>query len=266
MPIHNSSTIHPNAVIDEKAIIGKNCNIGPFCYVSSEAVLEDNVELFSHVSIMGKTIVGNNTKIWPFASIGHQPQDLKYNGEPNELIIGSDNKIRESVSINPGTKGGGGLTKIGNECLFMLGSHIGHDCKLGNKIILANNAALAGHVVLEDRVYVGGLSGVHQFVRIGEGAFIGALSMVTKDVIPFGMVYGERAKLMGFNLVGLRRLGFGNKHINELKGVYESIFCQSSTLQKRILDINTMNNPLIQKVLDFIKAEKDRAILNPYSN
>ena len=148
----------------------------------------------------------------------------------------------------------------------MLGSHIGHDCKLGNKIILANNAALAGHVVLEDRVYIGGLSGVHQFVRIGEGAFIGALSMVTKDVIPFGMVYGERAKLMGFNLVGLRRLGVGNKHIKELNGVYKSIFCQSSTLQKRILDINTMNNPLIQKVLDFIKAEKDRAILNPYSN
>ena len=213
MPIHNSSTIHPNAVIDEKAIIGKNCKIGPFCYVSSEVVLEDNIELFSHVSIVGKTIIGNNTKIWPFASIGHQPQDLKYNGEPNELIIGTDNKIRESVSINPGTKGGGGLTKIGNECLFMLGSHIGHDCKLGNKIILANNAALAGHVVLEDRVYIGGLSGVHQFVRIGEGAFIGALSMVTKDVIPFGMVYGERAKLMGFNLVGLRRLGVANKHI-----------------------------------------------------
>ncbi len=266
MPIHNSSTIHPNAVIDEKAIIGKNCKIGPFCYVSSEVVLEDNIELFSHVSIVGKTVIGNNTKIWPYASIGHQPQDLKYKSEPNELIIGSDNKIRESVSINPGTKGGGGLTKIGNECLFMLGSHIGHDCKLGNKIILANNAALAGHVVLEDRVYIGGLSGVHQFVKIGEGAFIGALSMVTKDVIPFGMVYGERAKLMGFNLVGLRRLGVSNKHIKELKGVYESIFCQNSTLQKRILDIDTMNNPLIQKVLDFIKAEKDRAILNPYSN
>ena len=266
MPIHNSSTIHPNAVIDEKAIIGKNCKIGPFCYVSSEVVLEDNIELFSHVSIVGKTVVGNNTKIWPFASIGHQPQDLKYKGEPNELIIGSDNKIRESVSINPGTKGGGGLTKIGNECLFMLGSHIGHDCKLGNKIILANNAALAGHVILEDGVYIGGLSGVHQFVRIGEGAFIGALSMVTKDVIPFGMVYGERAKLMGFNLVGLRRLGVGNKHIIELKGVYETIFCKNNTLQKRILDINTMNNPYIQKVLDFIKAEKDRAILNPYNN
>ena len=266
MPIHNSSTIHPNAIIDEKAIIGKNCNIGPFCYVSSEVVLEDNVELFSHVSIMGKTTVGNNTKIWPFASIGHQPQDLKYNGEPNELIIGSDNKIRESVSINPGTKGGGGLTKIGNECLFMLGSHIGHDCKLGNKIILANNAALAGHVVLEDRVYIGGLSGVHQFVRIGEGAFIGALSMVAKDVIPFGMVYGERAKLMGFNLVGLRRLGVGNKYIKELKEAYETIFCQNNTLQKRILDIDTMNNPLIKKVLDFIKAEKDRAILKPYNN
>ncbi len=266
MPIHNSSTIHPNAIIDEKAIIGKNCKVGPFCYVSSDVELEENIELFSHVSIVGKTIVGNNTKIWPFASIGHQPQDLKYNGESSELIIGSNNKIRESVSINPGTKGGGGITSIGNNCLFMLGSHIGHDCNLGNNIILANSAALAGHVVLADGVYIGGLSGVHQFVRIGEGAFIGALSMVTKDVIPFGMVYGERAKLVGFNLVGLRRLGFDNKDIKELKSVYNTIFEQKNTLQKRISNINTINNPIIQKVVDFLKAENDRAILNPYNN
>ena len=216
MPIHNSSTIHPNAVIDEKAIIGKNCKIGPFCYVSSEVVLEDNIELFSHVSIVGKTVIGNNTKIWPFASIGHQPQDLKYNGEPNELIIGSDNKIRESVSINPGTKGGGGLTKIGNECLFMLGSHIGHDCKLGNKIILANNAALAGHVVLEDRVYIGGLSGIHQFVRIGRYSFTSMGSAVNKDLPPFCLASGNYARAIGLNRVGLRRIGMERKLIDSL--------------------------------------------------
>ena len=266
MTIHNSSSIHPNCIIDEKAIIGKNCKIGPFCYISSDVILEDNTELFSHVSIVGKTLIGKNTKIWPFSSIGHHPQDLKYKGEPNELIIGSNNKIRESVSINPGTKGGGGITKIGDNCLFMLGSHIGHDCNLGNNIILANNAALAGHVVLEDGVYVGGLSGIHQFVRIGEGAFIGALSMVTKDVIPFGMVYGERAKLMGFNLVGLRRLGINNKHIKELKGVYKIIFNEKQTFQKRIDNIKTSDNPLIKKLINFLKAEKDRAILSPKSN
>ncbi len=263
MPIHNSSIIHSNSLIDENAIIGKNCRIGPFCYVSSDCILEDNIELFSHVSIVGKTLIGKNTKVWPFASIGHYPQDLKYKGETNELIIGTDNKIRESVSINPGTKAGGGITKIGNNCLFMLGSHIGHDCQLGNKIILANNAALAGHVVLEDNVYIGGLSGVHQFVRIGEGAFIGALSMVAKDVIPFGMVYGERAKLAGFNLVGLRRSGINNKQIKELKAIYDIIFFDQKTLNHRISNINNKNNPLVKKIIDFLKAEKDRAILSP---
>ena len=149
--------IHRSSEIDKKAKISKNVKIGPFCYVSSDCVLEDNIELFSHVSIVGKTLIGKNTKVWPFASIGHYPQDLKYKGENNELIIGADNKIRESVSINPGTKGGGGTTKIGNNCLFMPGSHIGHDCQLGNGIILANNAALAGHVSLGDNVTIGGV-------------------------------------------------------------------------------------------------------------
>ena len=188
---------------------------------------------------------------------------MKYKGENNELIIGADNKIRESVSINPGTKGGGGTTKIGNNCLFMLGSHIGHDCQLGNGIILANNAALAGHVSLGDNVTIGGLSGVHQFVRIGEGAFIGALSMVAKDVIPFGMVYGERAKLMGLNLIGLRRSGTNNKQIKELKSVYDNIFFDQKTFNKKISNIGDINNPLVKKLINFLNAEKDRAILSP---
>ena len=263
MSIHKSSIIHSNSIIEDQAIIGKNCKIGPFCYIASGVQLEDNVELLSHVSVVGKTIVGKNTKIWPFSSLGHQPQDLKYQGEINELIIGANNKIRESVSINPGTKGGGGTTKIGNDCLFMLGSHIGHDCNLGNKIVLANNAALAGHVILEDGVYVGGLSGIHQFVRVGEGAFIGALSMVTKDVIPFGMVYGDRAKLMGFNLVGLRRLGIDKKTIKELNDVYNDIFSTKYTFNQRVSNVKNKQNPLIRKVVNFLKAEKNRAILNP---
>ena len=266
MPIHNSCTIHPNSIIDEKAIIGKNCKIGPFCYISSNVVLEDDIELFSHVSIVGKTLIGKNTKIWPFASIGHHPQDLKFKGELNELIIGCNNKIRESVSINPGTRGGGGITKIGNDCLFMLGSHIGHDCFLGNNIVLANNVALAGHVTLEDGVHIGGLSGGHQFVRIGERAFIGALSMVSKDVIPFGMVYGERAYLKGFNIIGLRRLGIDNKQINELKELYGTIFDDKYSFKYRIKNINSAKNPLIKKIIEFLKADNNRAILGPKNN
>ena len=182
MAIHESSEIHPSSVIDEGARIGKNCSIGPFCVISSGAQLEDGVTLLSHVSIAGNTTIGRNTKIWPFASIGHQPQDLKFSGEFSELIIGKDNKIREGVSINPGTSGGGEITQIGNDCLFMLGSHIGHDCRLGNRIVLANNAALAGHVTLGDGVHVGGLSGVHQFVRIGRYSFTSMGSAVNKDL------------------------------------------------------------------------------------
>ena len=261
MAIHESSKIHPSSAIDEGARIGKNCSIGPFCSISSEVQLEDGVRLLGHVSIAGNTTIGSSTKIWPFASIGHQPQDLKFVGEFSELIIGKDNKIRESVSINPGTSGGGGITQIGNNCLFMLGSHIGHDCRLGNKIILANNAALAGHVTLGDGVHVGGLSGVHQFVRIGEGAFIGALSMVTKDVIPFGMVYGERAKLMGLNLVGLRRIGVQKELIKDLKDVYSNLFSDEGTFQSRLDVIDTKGNPLVEKLMSFLNGESNRSLL-----
>ena len=261
MAIHESSKIHPSSAIDEGARIGKNCSIGPFCAISSKVQLEDGVKLLGHVSISGNTTIGSSTKIWPFASIGHQPQDLKFSGEFSELIIGKDNKIRESVSINPGTSGGGGITQIGNNCLFMLGSHIGHDCRLGNKIVLANNAALAGHVTLGDGVHVGGLSGVHQFVRIGEGAFIGALSMVTKDVIPFGMVYGERAKLMGLNLVGLRRIGFQKELIKDLKDVYSNLFANEGTFQSRLDVIDTKGNPLVEKLLSFLNGESNRSLL-----
>ena len=263
MTIHATAKIHSSSTIDEGARIGKNCIIGPFCSVSAGVQLDNEVELFSHVALAGQTLVGKGTKIWPFASIGHQPQDLKFSGETSELIIGESNMIRESVSINPGTSGGGGITEVGNECLFMLGSHVGHDCKLGNKIILANNAALAGHVILENGVHVGGLSGIHQFVRIGEGAFIGALSMVNKDVIPFGMVYGERARLMGLNLVGLRRKRFKSAIINDFKTAYAGLFSEKGTLKERLNDMNQENNPLIEKLVTFISENSDRSLLSP---
>ena len=263
MTIHATTKIHSSSKIDEGARIGKNCIIGPFCSIPAGVQLNDDVELFSHVALAGQTLIGKGTKIWPFASIGHQPQDLKFSGETSELIIGESNKIRESVSINPGTSGGGGITEVGNECLFMLGSHVGHDCKLGNKIILANNAALAGHVILGDGVHVGGLSGIHQFVRIGEGAFIGALSMVNKDVIPFGMVYGERARLMGLNLVGLRRKGFKAAIINDFKTAYAGLFSEKGTLKARLNVINPESNPLIDKLVTFISEDSDRSLLSP---
>ena len=231
--------------------------------ISSGVRLENSVELLSHVSIAGNTEIGRNTRIWPFASIGHQPQDLKFSGEDSKLIIGTGNKIREGVSINPGTKSGGGVTQIGDECLFMLGSHIGHDCVLGNKVVLANNASLAGHVVLGDGVNVGGLSGIHQFVRIGEGAFVGALSMVTKDVIPFGMVYGERAKLMGVNLVGLRRAGVESETIKDFKKAYLQIFSEKGTFKSRLESIKNDQNPLVAKLLAFANEESSRSLLTP---
>ena len=263
MTIHKTTKIHSSSKIDEGARIGKNCIIGPFCSVPAGVQLDDGVELFSHVALAGQTLIGKGTNIWPFASIGHQPQDLKYSGETSELIIGESNKIRESVSINPGTSGGGGVTEVGNECLFMLGSHVGHDCKLGNKIILANNAALAGHVILEDGVHIGGLSGIHQFVRIGEGAFIGALSMVNKDVIPFGMVYGDRARLMGLNLIGLRRKGFKATIINDFKIAYAGLFSEKGTLKGRLNAIDPESNPLIDKLVTFISEDSDRSLLSP---
>ena len=266
MPIHNSSTIHPNAVIDEKAIIGKNCKIGPFCYVSSEVVLEDNIELFSHVSIVGKTFIGNNTKIWPFASIGHQPQDLKYNGEPNELIIGSDNKIRESVSINPGTKGGGGLTKIGSNCLFMVSSHIAHDCLVEDNVILANNVPLGGHAHIEENVIIGGNSAVQQFTRVGKSAMIGGMCGVVRDVIPYGIAHGNRSVLQGLNLIGLRRKNIPNKVIIQLSEAYKEIF-KNENLTENLKNLNKelSSNELVKDVVNFLEKDKKRPICTPFS-
>ena len=257
------ASIHPTALISKSAEIGENVIIGPYCIVGSNVILGNDCELKNNVTIQGKTYIGHKCKFFPFSVIGMVPQDLKYKGEETELIIGNNNIFREHSTVHIGTEFGGGKTFIGNNNLIMTGTHVAHDCQLGNKIILANNAALAGHVSLGDNVTIGGLSGVHQFVRIGEGAFIGALSMVAKDVIPFGMVYGERAKLMGLNLVGLRRSGTNNKQIKELKSVYDNIFFDQKTFNKKISNINDINNPLVKKLINFLNADKDRAILSP---
>ena len=257
--------IHPSAVIEEGAIIGANCKVGPFCHIGAQVRLGDGVELFSHVVIAGDTIIGDETRIWPFASIGHQPQDLKFAGEASRIEIGARCMIRESVSMNPGTEGGGGLTSIGDDCLFMLGTHVGHDCRVGNRVIMANNASLAGHVIVEDDVIIGGLSGIHQFCKIGKGAVIGAVCMVTNDVIPYGAVIGERPDLSGLNLVGLKRRGIDKSTINGLRAAFGDVFAESGNLKDRVAHARKeyTGNALVTEVLDFLEADSNRSFLIP---
>ena len=264
MSIHPSVKIHSSAVIEDGAVIGRDCNIGPFCFVGRDVNLSERVFLISHVSIFGDTQIGNNTKIWPFASIGHDPQDLKFSGEKTKLVIGKDNKIRECVSINSGTEGGGGLTKIGNNCLFMLGSHVAHDCIIGNNVVVANNGSIGGHVIISDNVIVGGLAGIHQFCRVGEGAMIGAVTMVSKDVIPFGMVVGDRCSLNGINLIGLKRRGFSNKEILALQKDFKFLFHGDGNLKDKAEKIyNSNGKDLINVIAAFILADTSRKITTP---
>ena len=258
MMIHNSS------VIDKKAKISKNVKIGPFCYVGPNVELQENVELVSNVHIEGTTCIGNGTKIFPFASIGTQPQDLKYKNEKNSLSVGKNNIIREYVTINPGTEGGGTKTLIGDSCLFMISSHIAHDCIIGNNVIIANNVPLGGHVTIEDSVVIGGNSAVQQFTRIGRLAMIGGMTGVLKDVIPFGLSIGNRNYLQGLNLIGLRRKKYENKLIIGLDKAYKEIF-SSKNLYENLSKINGeyKDNKLVSEVIKFIEKDKKRPICSP---
>tara|TARA_Y100000816_G_scaffold92749_1_gene64187 strand:- start:241 stop:1020 length:780 start_codon:yes stop_codon:yes gene_type:complete len=256
--------IHKTSEIDKKAKISKNVKIGPFCYVGPGVELNDNVELISNVHIEGDTRVGSGTKIFPFSSIGTQPQDLKYKGEKNSLTIGENNLIREYVTINPGTEGGGSKTEIGNNCLFMISSHIAHDCKIGNNVIIANNVPLGGHVTIEDSVVIGGNSAVQQFTRIGRLAMIGGMTGVLKDVIPFGLSIGNRNYLQGLNLIGLRRQKYDNRKIIGLDKAYKDIF-SSKNLHENLSKINGefKDNELVSEVIKFIEKDKKRPICSP---
>ena len=258
--------IHNSCVISKKAIIGKNVEIGPYCNIGDLVELEDDVELISNVHIDGNTKIGKGTKIFPFACLGTAPQDLKYNNEPNSLLIGEKNIIREHVTINPGTEGGGGKTTIGNNCLFMISSHVAHDCKVGNNVILANNVPLGGHVTIEDSVVIGGNSAVQQFTRIGRLAMIGGMTGVLKDVIPFGLSVGNRNHLQGLNLIGLRRKKYENKEIMGLDKAYKAIF-SSKNLHENLNKINDefKNNQLVKEVVNFIAKDKKRPICLPIS-
>jgi len=256
--------IHSSSIIAKNTKIGKNVKIGPFCIVGDLVELEDDVELISNVQIEGNTKIGKGTKVFPFACLGTTPQDLKYNNEPNSLIIGKKNTIREYVTINPGTEGGGGKTIIGDNCLFMISSHIAHDCKVGNNVIIANNVPLGGHVTIEDSVVIGGNSAVQQFTRIGRLAMIGGMTGVLKDVIPFGLSIGNRNYLQGLNLIGLRRKNYENKKIMDLDRAYKAIF-SSKNLHENLNKINGefKENELVSEVVNFIAKDKKRPICLP---
>ena len=256
--------IHKTALIDPGAKISKNVKIGPYSVIGSEVEIEENTEIQSHVSIVGKTKIGKNNKIYPFASIGNDPQDMKYKGEKTALTIGNYNTIREYVTINPGTVQGGGVTSIGNKNLLMIGAHIAHDCKLGNEIVIANNAAIAGHAEIDDKVILGGNCGVHQFTRIGKMAMVGGMTGVSRDIIPYGLSTGNRNVLNGINIVGLRRINTPNRDIICLTDAYKHIF-KTNNLSENLknLNIEFSKNQFVNEIINFINKDKKRPICTP---
>ncbi len=259
------TAIHPSAIVDDGAEIGDGVVIGPYCVVGPDVHLHNGVELLSHVVVDGRTEIGENTKIFPFASIGHQPQDLKYHGEASRLEIGRNNVIREHVTMNPGTEGGGMLTKIGDNCVFMVGAHVAHDCQIADHAILVNNATLAGHVEVGEWAIIGGLSAVHQFVRIGKHSMIGGMSGVENDVIPYGSIIGNRARLCGLNIIGLKRRNFSRDVIHELRKAYRLVFAAEGTLAERLEDVSEDFSEIepVMEILNFIGANSSRAICQP---
>ena len=258
--------IHKTAIVDKKAKISEKVIIGPYSVIGPNVEIGEGAEIQSHVYITGDTVIGNNTKIFPFASVGTNPQDLKYNGEETKLEIGNDNIIREHVTINTGTDGGGGITKIGNNNLIMIGAHIAHDCMVGNNVVIANSAAIAGHAQISDDVIIGGNCGIQQFTRIGRMAMIGGMSGVSRDVIPYGLSFGNRNYLEGINLIGLRRKKVSNKEILALSEAYKEIF-KTKSLHENLTKLSeTLKvNTYVREVIDFINHDKKRPICTPLS-
>ena len=254
--------IHPSAIISKKSNIHDTTNIGPFCFIGDGVKIGENNNLISHVSITGETFIENNNTFYPFCSIGSEPQDLKYNNEKSFLKIGSNNKFRENVTINPGTSGGGLNTIIDDNCLFMVGSHIAHDCKIKSNVILANNATLAGHVEIDNNVIIGGNSAIHQFVRIGKYAMIGGMSGVEKDIIPYGLYMGIRENLKSLNLIGLKRKGLKSNIINEIKNLINLIFDKNDAIENNIKKNLVANSQIleIKEVIQFLNSNSKRGI------
>ena len=258
--------IDKTAIIDPKAKISNNVKIGPYSVIGPNVEIGEGTILQSHVNITGDTKIGLNNKIYPFASIGNDPQDLKFKGEETKLEIGDNNKIREYVTINPGTEGGGGLTKVGNNCLFMVSAHIAHDCLVGDNVILANNVPLGGHAHVDDNAIIGGNSAVQQFTRVGKFAMIGGMCGVVRDVIPYGIAHGNRSVLQGLNLIGLRRKNISNKEIMNLSDAYKEIF-KNENLTDNLNNLSNgfKENKLVMEVVNFIEKDKKRPICTPFS-
>ncbi|MEE4119320.1 MAG: acyl-ACP--UDP-N-acetylglucosamine O-acyltransferase [Paracoccaceae bacterium] len=262
MGVAQSAIVHPTALVEDGAEIGEGAHVGPFCVVGPEVRLGARVTLKSHVVVTGDTRIGDETVVFPFAVLGEIPQDLKFGGERTRLEIGARNRIREHVTIHTGTGGGGGLTRVGDDCLIMAGAHVAHDCRVGDGVILVNNAGIAGHVTIEDEVIVGGLSGVHQWVRIGRGAMIGAVTFVAHDVMPYGLVHGERGRLDGLNLVGLKRKGRSREEIAALRAAFAALSGGEGAFQERARALDT-DSALVREVVDFVTAASGRSFLTP---
>ena len=257
--------IHPTAIVEPGAELGEGVSIGPYCMVGEHVVLGADVRLVSHAVVAGRTTVGPRTSIYPFASIGHPPQDTKYRGEPSRLEIGADNVIREHVTMSPGTPHGRMLTRVGSNCLFMIATHVAHDCTVGDHVVMANNASLGGHVTVGDWAILGGLSGIHQFVRIGRHAIVGGMSGVENDIIPYGSAMGDRARLTGLNLIGLRRRGFTRDTVHDLRRAFRLLFAQEGTLIERLADVAELfgNNEPVMDIVDFMRIDGERPICQP---
>ncbi|MGC9417335.1 MAG: acyl-ACP--UDP-N-acetylglucosamine O-acyltransferase [Rhodovulum sp.] len=264
MGVDPSAQIHPSAVVEAGAEIGPGVSVGPFSVIGPKVRLGERVEVRSHAIVTGLTDIGEGTVIFPFANIGDIPQDLKFRGEETRLVVGARNRIREGVTMNTGTAGGGGVTRVGDDCLFMTGAHVGHDAQVGNGVIMANHAALAGHCVIGDGVIIGGLSGIHQWVRVGKGAIIGAVTMVTNDVIPYGLVQGPRGTLDGLNLVGLKRGGVAREDIAALRAAFQALAQGEGSFQERARRLSDeASSAYVREMVGFVLAESDRSFLTP---
>ena len=264
MSISATAILHPTAHIEPGAVIGDGARIGAFSLIGAEVTLGAGVEVKSHAVITGWTEVGAGSVIFPFATVGEIPQDLKFAGERTRLIVGARCRIREGATLNTGTAGGGGVTRVGDDCLLMTGAHVGHDAVLGDRVILANQVAVAGHCVIGDDVIIGGLSGIHQFVRIGRGAIIGAVTMVTNDVLPFGLVQGPRGILDGLNLVGLKRRGVDRADITAMRAAYQMLAQgEGSFLDRTRRLAEETESVYVREMTDFILSASDRSFLTP---
>ena len=261
----DKNTIPPTAIIEDGAVLGDGCKIGPYSIVGADTEIGNDCELVSHAVVTGRTKIGSGAKIFPFASIGHQPQDLKYHGEPSTLTVGKNCIIREGVTLNPGTEGGGMSTTIGDDCAFLANSHVGHDCHVGNSVIFSNNVMLAGHCHIDNFVIIGGGAAVIQFARVGPHAFVGGMSGLENDLIPYGMAIGNRAYLSGLNIVGLQRRGFSREAIHDLRRAYRLLFAEEGTLAERVEDVGTefSEHPVVNEILEFIRLGGKRSLCTP---